>query len=80
MIDYLMHEIHPLLSILVMMVSLVLVATIGVAGMYFFHGKKYCAIPYFICVLLTYFVPDVSAIFGTRKSIAEQIQQELDNK
>ena len=80
MIRYLMTEIHPLLSIVVMIVAISLVGTVGVAGMYLFHGKKYCTIPYYLCYLLTCVVPDIGAILGTSKSIGDEVHEELRNK
>ena len=80
MIKYLMTEIHPLLSILVMIVGIVLVATIGIIGMHLFHGKRYGAIPYFLCYLMTWFVPDIGALLGTSESIGDQVDRELNKR
>ena len=80
MIDYLMHEIHPLLSILVMMGAIILVSTIGIIGMHLFHGKKYGTIPYFLCYLMTWFVPDIGALLGTSESIGDQVDRELNKR
>ena len=77
--NYLLREIHPLLSLLVILGTVILIAAIGIFGMHFFYKRKHCGLLFWLCYLMTFVVPDIAHLIGNKPSIAEGIIKSLED-
>ena len=78
MIDYLFNDIHPLLTLLVFIVSFALIPTTGVIGMTLTYDKRYMRLLYWIFYVMANVDFDLGAMIGTRESMAEQHHRSLE--